>query len=194
MAGYGFYEALDFTPGRVPEGKTVAVVRAFMAHHQGMSIVAIANAALDGIMRTRFHADPLIEATELLLQERAPARDERPGPTAPCTSVWPRAAMRPPPAGRRLASAQPPTPRTHLLSNGSYAVMLTAAGSGYSRWRDIAVTRWREDADAGRLGLLSSTSATSPAARSGRPVPALWRRRRRVRRRLQRRPCRVLAP
>ena len=37
-------------------------------------------------------------------------------------------------------------PRTHLLSNGRYAVMLTAAGSGYSRWRDIAVTRWREDA------------------------------------------------
>ena len=40
---------------------------------------------------------------------------------------------------------QEKSPRTHLLSNGNYSVMLTAAGSGYSRWRDLAVTRWRED-------------------------------------------------
>ncbi len=142
---FGFYEALDFTPGRVPEGKTVAVVRAFMAHHQGMSIVAIANAALNGIMRTRFHADPLIEATELLLQERASRR---------VTSAQVRPAVHKrvvhaldaaPPGGRRLASAQAAVPSTHLLCNGNYAVMLTAAGSGYSRWRDVAVTRWRED-------------------------------------------------
>ncbi len=142
---FGFYEALDYTPGRVPEGKTVAVVRAFMAHHQGMSIVAIANATLDGIMRARFHADPLIEATELLLQEREPRS---------VTSVQLRPALRKqkahapaatPPGGRRIATADTATPTTHLLCNGSYAVMLTAAGSGYSRWRDLDVTRWRED-------------------------------------------------
>jgi cyclic beta-1,2-glucan synthetase len=46
---------------------------------------------------------------------------------------------------RRFTSPHHPTPRTHLLSNGNYSVMLTAAGSGFSRWRDIAVTRWRED-------------------------------------------------
>ena len=69
---YGFYEALDYTPTRVPEGKTVAIVRAFMAHHQGMTIVAIADALLDGAMRARFHAEPIVQATELLLQERAP--------------------------------------------------------------------------------------------------------------------------
>ena len=69
---YGFYEALDYTPIRVPEGKSVAIVRAFMAHHQGMTIVAIANALLDGVMRARFHAEPIVQATELLLQERTP--------------------------------------------------------------------------------------------------------------------------
>ena len=54
---YGFYEALDYTPSRVPKGERVAVVRAFMAHHQGMSITAIANALIAGAMRRRFHAD-----------------------------------------------------------------------------------------------------------------------------------------
>jgi len=69
---FGYYEALDFTRSRVPDGQDVAVVRNVMAHHQGMTIVAIANALLDGCMRTRFHSDPLIMASELLLQERTP--------------------------------------------------------------------------------------------------------------------------
>ena len=69
---YGFYEALDYTPSRLPESADVAIVRAFMAHHQGMTIVAIADALLDGVMRARFHAEPMVQATELLLQEGTP--------------------------------------------------------------------------------------------------------------------------
>lgn len=69
---YGFYEALDFTPSRLPTGENVAIVRAFMAHHQGMTIVAIANTLEDGGMRARFHREPMIKASELLLQERIP--------------------------------------------------------------------------------------------------------------------------
>ena len=142
---YGFYEALDYTPGRVPEGKSVSVVRAFMAHHQGMSIVAIANAVLGGIMRARFHADPLIEATELLLQERAP-RIVTSAQVRPVVHKSVALALdTAPPAGRYVATAWAAAPSTHLLCNGSYAVMLTAAGSGYSRWQNLAVTRWRED-------------------------------------------------
>jgi len=141
---YGFYEALDYTPIRVPKGKTVAIVRAFMAHHQGMTIVAIANALLDGTMRARFHAEPMVQATELLLQERAPrgvvvaARWAAEESAAEIRDI----SL---PGGRRLATAHSATPVTQLLSNGRYAVMLTAAGSGYSRWRDLAVSRWRED-------------------------------------------------
>jgi cyclic beta-1,2-glucan synthetase len=143
---YGFYEALDYTPIRVPEGDTVAIVRAYMAHHQGMTIVAIADALFDGAMRTRFHAEPIVQATELLLQERMP-RDV--SVTRPWAAEMKSAAMSrdvDPSGGRRLASAQQATPATHLLSNGRYTTMLTAAGSGYSRWRDLAITRWREDA------------------------------------------------
>ena len=69
---YGFYEALDYTSARLPEGETVAVVRTYLAHHQGMSLVAIANVLNDGAMRSRFHAEPMVQATELLLQERTP--------------------------------------------------------------------------------------------------------------------------
>ena len=143
---YGFYEALDFTPARVPEGQSVAIVRAFMAHHQGMTIVAIADALLEGALRTWFHSEPIVKATELLLQERMP-RD------VAATRLWAAdvksaagARNIEPFGGRRFVSAQQATPATHLLSNGRYATMLTAAGSGYSRWCDMALTRWREDA------------------------------------------------
>ena len=72
LGHFGWYEALDYTPSRVPEGESVAVVRAYMAHHQGMTLVAIADALNHGAMRARFHAEPIIQATELLLQERTP--------------------------------------------------------------------------------------------------------------------------
>lgn len=142
---YGFYEALDFTRARMPGDKNVAVVRTFMAHHQGMTIVAIANTLHDGEMRTRLHREPMIRACELLLQERIP-RD--------VAVAHPRAEEVKPSATRRIAdsaslrrftAASINAPATHLLSNGRYALMLTATGAGFSRWRDLAVTRWRED-------------------------------------------------
>jgi cyclic beta-1,2-glucan synthetase len=142
---YGFYEALDYTGTRVPEGKDVAIVRAYMSHHQGMSLVAIANVLNDGVMRSRFHAEPIVRATELLLQERTPRDVPVARPRAEEVSAAAQVRDLIPPMSRRFTSPHEATPRTHLLSNGRYAVMLTVAGSGYSRWRDIAVTRWRED-------------------------------------------------
>ena len=143
---YGFYEAVDFTPTRVPEGERFALVRAFMAHHQGMTIVAIANAVFDGAMRERFHAEPIIRATELLLQERVPREVASTRPWAAEVKSGARASDADPSGGRRIVSVHQSTPATQLLSNGSYAVMLTAAGSGYSRWGELPITRWREDA------------------------------------------------
>ena len=143
---YGFYEAVDFTLTRVPEGERFALVRAFMAHHQGMTIAGIANAVFDGAMRERFHAEPIIQATELLLQERVPREVASTRPWAAEVKSAARASDVDPSGGRRIVSVHQSTPATQLLSNGSYAVMMTAAGSGYSRWGDIAITRWREDA------------------------------------------------
>jgi cyclic beta-1,2-glucan synthetase len=142
---YGFREALDYTGRRLPEGESVAVVKSYMAHHQGMALVAIGNVLNDDAMVERFHADPIVQATELLLQERMP-RDvlvARPRAEEVKTAADVRDLV--PPVLRRFTSPHDTTPRTHLLSNGRYAVMVTAAGSGYSRWGDLAVTRWRED-------------------------------------------------
>jgi cyclic beta-1,2-glucan synthetase len=142
---YGYYEALDYTASRLPDGSSVAIVRAHMAHHQGMTLIALANALQDGVMRRRFHAEPIIQATDLLLQERAP-RDvavSRPRVEEVHAPAHLRDFVQP--AFRQFATPHGPTPRTHLLSNGRYAVMLTTAGSGYSRFGGLAVTRWRED-------------------------------------------------
>ena len=143
---YGYYEALDYTRSRVPEGARVEIVRAYMSHHQGMSLVALANALLSAPMRARFHSDPVVQAAELLLHERMP-RDVRvahPRAEEVTTASGVRGLELP--AVRRFHTAHTATPETQLLSNGRYSVMLTAAGSGYSRWGPIGVTRWREDA------------------------------------------------
>ena len=142
---YGFYEALDYTAPRLPEGAEVAVVRSYMAHHQGMVVVAIANALHDGAMRARFHAEPMVQATELLLQERTPRDVAVARPRADEVEAVGDVREFVPPVERSFRSPHGLMPRTQLLSNGRYAVMLTTAGSGYSRWRDLAITRWRED-------------------------------------------------
>ncbi|WP_234054047.1 MULTISPECIES: glucoamylase family protein [unclassified Xanthobacter] len=142
---YGFYEALDYTASHIPADESHAVVKAFMAHHQGMTIVAVADTLMGGAMRARFHAEPMIQATELLLQERTPRDVAVVRPWSAEGRSAARARDLEPPAARAFTSARQATPATHLLSNGRYATMLTAAGSGYSRWGEFAVTRWRED-------------------------------------------------
>ncbi|MFZ3033545.1 MAG: glucoamylase family protein, partial [Parvibaculum sp.] len=142
---YGFYEALDFTRSRLPDGKNVAIVRNFMAHHQGMTIAAIANCLHKGQMRARFHREPMIQASELLLQERMTRAVAIAPPQAEAVKISATEVDVKNPTERRFPASITGAPITHLLSNGCYAVMLTTTGAGYSRWRDIAVTRWRED-------------------------------------------------
>jgi len=142
---YGFYEAIDYTRSRLPEGHRSLVVRCFMAHHQGMSLVALANCLLGATMVRRFHAEPMVRATELLLQERVP------GGADPVDTPDEEAVPRSVGQGgydllsRQLTTPNTPGPRTHLLSNGNYLVMVTNAGAGFSRCGDLDVTRWRED-------------------------------------------------
>ena len=142
---YGWYEALDYTPARLPEGETVAVIHCYMAHHQGMTLIALANALYDGAMRVRFHAEPIVQATELLLQERTPRDVDaiRPREEEVKAAAYVRELVAS--SSRRFASPHQATVQTQLLSNGRYAVMMTAAGSGYSRCGDLAITRWHED-------------------------------------------------
>ena len=148
---FGFYEAVDFTASRVPAGLPHALVRSFMAHHQGMTITAIANTVQDGRLRARFHAEPMIQAVELLLQERVPRDAVSALPRAESVHVAP-VETADAPAVRLFETPDTAEPTAHLLSNGSYGVMLTPTGAGFSRWRGMAVTRWRPDPTQNALG------------------------------------------
>ncbi|MEA9392954.1 glucoamylase family protein [Acerihabitans sp. TG2] len=142
---YGFYEALDYTASRLPANQKVAIVRSYMAHHQGMSIVALDNTLLQGRMRARFHREPMIQASELLLQERMPREVALSKPHAEEVKKTMVKAGHTFTTQRRFSALPAGAPVTHLVSNGHYAVMLTVSGGGYSRWGNIAITRWRED-------------------------------------------------
>lgn len=142
---FGYYEAIDYTPGRVPPGHERAVVRAYMAHHQGMGLVALGNVLADWAMQKRFHRDPVVQTAELLLQERVPRRIQLAKPHVEEVEFVRSVREVPPPIARSYPTPHTPVPATHFLSNGSYSVMVTNAGGGYSRWRDRTVTRYRED-------------------------------------------------
>jgi cyclic beta-1,2-glucan synthetase len=146
LGTHGFYEALDYTRTRLPEGTDVLIVKAYMAHHQGMTIVAAANVIFDGRMRARFHSESMVQAAELLLHERTPRHVSVTRPRAEEVKAPANPSDQQLRTLRRLHTAHSATPQTHILSNGRYAVMLSGAGSGYSRWGDIGITRSHCDA------------------------------------------------
>ncbi len=146
---YGFYEAVDYTPVRLSREQRYAIIRTFMTHHQGMGLLSLAYLLLDQPMQKRFEADTQFQTALLLLQEQVPkttgfysgASEHEPSPAAVTTEI------------RVITTADTPIPEVQLLSNGHYFVMLSNAGGGYSRWRDLAVTRWHEDATCDHMGM-----------------------------------------
>jgi cyclic beta-1,2-glucan synthetase len=149
---YGFYESVDYTRTRVPRGQKYAVVRSYMAHHQGMSFLSLAYLLLAKPMQRRFQSDPQFQATELLLQERIPRAAPFYPHSAEVTGERQRADEQ---VGllRVFTTPHTPAPEVHLLSNGRYHVMVTNAGGGYSSWKGLAVTRWREDTTRDNAGM-----------------------------------------
>ena len=145
LSRYGFYEALDYTPERVNKGERCTLVRAYMAHHQGMSLIALDNLINRNVMQNRFHSEPAVQATELLLQERIPRGVPAAHPRAEEVLTGRVVRTLTGLVSRAYDTADLPTPRTQLLSNGTYSVMITTAGAGYSMCGPLAVTRWRED-------------------------------------------------
>jgi cellobiose phosphorylase len=148
---FGFYEAIDHTPSRMQRGQSSIVIRSFMAHHQGMSFLSLAYLLLGRPMQKRFESDPLFQATTLLLQERVPRA------TAFYSQITERSESYTTSPGveasvRVFTSPDTLSPQVQLLSNGRYHVMVTNAGGGYSRWKDIAVTRWQEDSTRDNAG------------------------------------------
>jgi cellobiose phosphorylase len=151
LGSFGFYEAIDYTPARLRRAETRAVVRSFMSHHQAMSLLSLAHLLLDRPMQRRFASDPLFQATLLLLQERIP-RAQAVYSNVPDWGDFRAVAEIPEMPMRVFNTPDTKIPGVQLLSNGRYNVMITNAGGGYSRWKDIAVTRWREDSTCDQWG------------------------------------------
>jgi cellobiose phosphorylase len=177
LGRYGFYEAADYTPGRVPPGQEFSLVRSHMAHHSGMSLLALDQALLGQPMHGRFLSDPRIRASLLLLQERVPLAEVR--TRIEMTSAEPylkHAAESVDTSLRSFTTADSPVPEVHLLSNGRYHVMITTAGSGASRWQNLALTRWQEDATRDHWGtFLYVRDLDSPESEaSGSKTGTFW--------------------
>jgi cyclic beta-1,2-glucan synthetase len=141
---FGFYEAIDFTPSRLSLGEEYKIVRSYMAHHQGMILASIANTLKDNIMVRRFHTDPRIQSVELLLQEIVPGDVPVEFPHVGDGRVVLRVETKVVAEPWRVR-VQTDQPRGHILANGRYGLWITSSGSGYSRWKEFDLTRWRAD-------------------------------------------------
>ena len=150
---YGLYEAIDYSEDRLLLGKTKGIVQSFMAHHQGMILLAVTNYLLGDPMVERFHADPSIRSVELLLQEQLPAA--APVDTLAQTQVEaPRRTSTPAPSTQPwTVPVDTPAPAAHLLANGDLVSVVTNSGGGYLAWRDLTLTRWRADSTLDAWGL-----------------------------------------
>ncbi|MEI7844379.1 MAG: glucoamylase family protein [Chloroflexota bacterium] len=144
LGRFGFYEALDYTKNHLPEGQDYARVQSYMAHHQGMIMLATSNYLLKDVMVQRFHTDKRIRSVELLIQEKVPQNPplEFPHTDTPADL----------PEGFHSVDSAPwcvpvdsPIPMVHFLSQGNTSVMITNAGGGYSQWHEFALTRWHAD-------------------------------------------------
>ncbi|MDR3483053.1 MAG: glucoamylase family protein [Burkholderiaceae bacterium] len=141
---YGLYEAIDYTATRLPRGQTHAVIQSFMAHHQGMGLLSLAYYLLDRPMQRRFESDPLFQATMLLLQEKIPKASAFYSNTTELADMRTGIDEQEMPM-RVINRADTRVPEVQLLSNGRYHLMVTNSGCNSSRWKDLAMTRWRED-------------------------------------------------
>jgi cyclic beta-1,2-glucan synthetase len=142
---YGFYESIDYTRQDTPEGERGVVVFSYMSHHQGMILASIDNVLNDDILQERFHRVPSVRATESLLYERIPPSPALIKGTIKREHLPRLAPLVTAPAAGRIDTPHTAIPRTNLLSNGAYSLMVTNAGGGYSQWKEREITRWRAD-------------------------------------------------
>jgi cyclic beta-1,2-glucan synthetase len=167
LADYGYYEAMDFSrqPQRMAGAESLkrgVIIEAYMAHHQGMAFLALTNFLHSSPFQRRFHNDPRVRAFEALLQERIPSlpplhliSTRQSEPLLPVTDLIAQ-------AGITFTTPHTTTPRSLLLSNGRYGVMVTNSGGGYSQWDGRELTRWRSDQTCDSQGTFCYIHETAP--------------------------------
>ncbi|MCC6290414.1 MAG: cyclic beta 1-2 glucan synthetase [Chitinophagaceae bacterium] len=148
---FGFHEAIDYTTSRLPRGQEYALINSYMVHHQGMAFLSLSYLLLNQPMQKRFVNDVQLQSALLLLQERIPRVTVSNAPAMHIAESGIVSKEQAYPI-RVINTPHTPVPEVQLLSNGRYHVVVTNAGGGYSRWKDIAVTRWREDSTCDNWG------------------------------------------
>ncbi|MFH0801431.1 MAG: glucoamylase family protein [bacterium] len=145
LSDYGYYEAIDFSRQAGREGERGVIVQAYMAHHQGMGFLSLANYLNGNPIQRFFHADARVRAVEVLLHERIPILSSLHHISTRESGSLPEGAGEVAPSVSAFDTPHTSTPKTQLLCNGRYGLMITNAGGGYSRWGNFEITRWRAD-------------------------------------------------
>lgn len=152
LSDYGFYEALDFSRQKTPQGKRGVIIYAFMAHHQAMSFLSFNNILNNNIMTKRFHSNPYVAGVESLLYERIPINPPIVKGSQRHTAIGHLTSFSTVPIMGIVETPHTTLPKVNLLSNGEYSLMITNSGAGYSRWKDFDITRWRADTTSDNWG------------------------------------------
>jgi len=145
FGAYGFYESVDFDVPNSVELTPYCIVKSYMAHHQGMNLAAINNYLNGGILRERFHAEMMIKASEVLLEEKRRSyliSIARQGYTI---KIGKPLFKEDGYSNRYVNSAGVNPPAVDYLSNGKYSLMITSDGDGFSQYEDRMLYRWRSD-------------------------------------------------
>ena len=153
---FGFYEAIDFTPDRLQKDQPGEIIRSFMIHHQAMGFLSLAQVLLKKPMQERFECEPLFKTSLMLLQEKTDRKSAFKIAREDTKINLIRNRVHNDPiesTTRTFSDIHTPHPEVQLLSNGRYHVMVTNAGGGYSKWKDLALTRWRPDATLDNRGI-----------------------------------------
>ena len=152
MGKFGFYEAIDYTPARLPRGKSHVVIPSFMSHHQGMTFLSLAYLLLDKPMQKLFECGSFLSSYNAFVTRTYSVNAVLFTGKAAIFRIGVNSLSAKEAPVRVFNDPNTPNPNVHLLSNGRYHVMATNAGGGYSRWNDLSLTRWREDSTCDNWG------------------------------------------
>ena len=143
---YGFYESIDYTPTRLKKGEKYAVVKTYMAHHQGLILLAINNLFKNNIMQKRFMENPELKAIDILLQEKMPENiiitKEEKEKVEKIKYVYDNNY-----SVREITKPNLKIPQINVISSNEYTVVMNAKGEGYSKYKNILINRYKKTND-----------------------------------------------
>ena len=139
---YGFYESIDYTPTRLRKNETKAIVKTYMAHHQGLILLSINNLMNNNIVQKRFVQNPEIEAVDILLQERMPeniiiTKEEKEKVEKIKYIDYENATQ------REITKINTKLNNVNVIGNDKYTIIMDQKGNGYSKYNNILINRYK---------------------------------------------------